>query len=102
METGIMSPRGRIGMRTYWLRWLICVIISYAAGFGFAAVGDSGVTLYLLLRIALIAFMIIQGIKRMHDVDKSGWYILIPIYNIILAVSNGQPEANRFGPPPEK
>jgi len=35
-------------------------------------------------------------------VDKSGWYILIPIYNIILAVSNGQPEANRFGPPPEK
>lgn len=27
--------------------------------------------------------------RRMHDVEKSGWYCLIPIYNIILACTEG-------------
>jgi hypothetical protein len=30
-------------------------------------------------------------------VDKSGWFQLIPIYNIILAVTAGTSGSNRFG-----
>ena len=37
------------------------------------------------------------AIRRMHDVDKSGWFILIPFYNFFLAVSAGTPGPNRFG-----
>jgi hypothetical protein len=33
----------------------------------------------------------------MHDVDKSGWFILIPIYNFVLAVTPGTVGSNRFG-----
>ena len=24
------------------------------------------------------------GVRRMHDVGKSGWFLLIPVYNLIL------------------
>ena len=27
------------------------------------------------------------AVRRMHDVGKSGWFILIPIYNIVLLAS---------------
>ncbi len=37
------------------------------------------------------------AIRRMHDVGKSGWFILIPIYNIILACRKGDENANKFG-----
>jgi uncharacterized membrane protein YhaH (DUF805 family) len=37
----------------------------------------------------------------MHDLGKSGWYILIPIYNLILACTNGQEGTNEYGPDPK-
>ena len=37
----------------------------------------------------------------MHDVGKSGWFILIPIYNIILAATNGDSGSNEYGPDPK-
>lgn len=41
------------------------------------------------------------GIRRMHDVGKSGWYILIPIYNLILACTEGQYGENEYGEDPK-
>jgi len=40
-------------------------------------------------------------VRRMHDVGKSGWFILIPIYNFILAVTNGEEKDNEYGPDPK-
>lgn len=40
-------------------------------------------------------------IRRMHDVGKSGWYMLIPIYNLILAVTEGDQGPNEYGPDPK-
>lgn len=40
-------------------------------------------------------------IRRMHDVGKSGWYCLIPIYNIILACKDGDYGKNEYGPDPK-
>ena len=39
--------------------------------------------------IIILVFLAIQGAKRMHDVNKSGWYFLIPFYNIVLLFLNG-------------
>jgi len=41
------------------------------------------------------------GVRRMHDVGKSGWFLLIPIYNFILAVTPGDVGNNEFGPDPK-
>ena len=36
----------------------------------------------------------------MHDVGKSGWFILIPIYNLILACTDGVQGDNEYGADP--
>jgi uncharacterized membrane protein YhaH (DUF805 family) len=54
----------------------------------------SGLVFYLLLWSA--------AVRRMHDCNKSGWFILVPIYNIILALKPGTIGQNRFGPDPKQ
>lgn len=41
------------------------------------------------------------GIRRMHDVGKSGWYLLIPIYNIVLFATPGIIGENEYGSDPK-
>lgn len=41
------------------------------------------------------------GVRRMHDVGKSGWFLLIPIYNLVLAVTEGEVGENQYGPDPK-
>jgi uncharacterized membrane protein YhaH (DUF805 family) len=56
-----------------------------------------GVIVYLGLFIPYLAVLI----RRMHDVGKSGWFMLIPIYNIILACTEGEKGTNEYGPDPK-
>ncbi len=37
----------------------------------------------------------------MHDVGKSGWFLLIPIYNLILACTAGDEGENEYGADPK-
>lgn len=41
------------------------------------------------------------SIRRMHDIGKSGWYYLIPIYNIILFATAGDIGDNEYGSDPK-
>ena len=41
------------------------------------------------------------AVRRMHDIGKSGWFILIPIYNIILAATEGIKGDNKYGADPK-
>ena len=34
--------------------------------------------------------MIAVGVRRMHDVGKSAWYIIVPIYNLVLWARPGE------------
>lgn len=56
-----------------------------------ALVGDFGANLF---TIATIIPTIAVAVRRMHDVGKSGWFILVPIYNFILLVTPTKPAAN--------
>jgi uncharacterized membrane protein YhaH (DUF805 family) len=49
-----------------------------------ALLGDSAGTAFTL---ATIIPTIAVAVRRMHDVGKSGWFILVPIYNFILLVT---------------
>ena len=39
--------------------------------------------------VALITILpsISTAVRRMHDVGKSGWFVLVPIYNFVLLVT---------------
>ena len=42
------------------------------------------------------------GVRRMHDVNKSGWFIIIPIYSLILCCTEGTEGPNRYGSDPKR
>jgi uncharacterized membrane protein YhaH (DUF805 family) len=58
-----------------------------------------------VLNAAYLILMIIPsiavGVRRMHDVGKSGWFLLVPIYNIILTFQEGERNENEYGPDPK-
>lgn len=60
-------------------------------------------TLY-IVPILMFVFILIQSAKRMHDVNKSGWYSIIPLSNIILLFTKGTVGNNDYGidPRPQK
>jgi uncharacterized membrane protein YhaH (DUF805 family) len=53
-----------------------------------------------LVSFAILLPNIGVAIRRMHDVGKSGWYSLIPIYNLILAFTKGDENENQYGANP--
>lgn len=52
--------------------------------------------------IAVLLPSIAVGVRRMHDVNKSGWYILIPFYNLFLALTEGTRGENQYGEDPKE
>ena len=64
--------------------WYFVLVTNLAAIIGQLSFGDLGGNV-----ISLITFIptLAAAIRRMHDVGKSGWFILVPIYNIILLVT---------------
>lgn len=81
-------------------------IIGFVAGFleaslfpdYFISTGQS--LLGNLISVAILLPNIGVAIRRMHDVGKSGWYVLIPFYNLVLAFSKGDQAENKYGPNP--
>lgn len=101
MEKNLFSGVGRIRRSTYLARMIVATAINSLVQF--MAKADPLTEILCLIIIVIVAiFSIIQGIKRMQDVGKSGWYILIPIYNLILAFTDSTPGKNKFGKNPKK
>ena len=65
----------------YWYFILGTSIASVIAQVSFGDLGGNLVSLITLIPTIAVA------VRRMHDVGKSGWFILVPIYNIILLVT---------------
>lgn len=60
---------------------------------------------FYFLPLFLLVFILIQFAKRMHDVNKSGWLAIVPLYNLILLFGNGTDGNNDYGVnprPPKK
>lgn len=59
-----------------------------------------------LLRLLyiLVVFVPILAltVRRMHDLGKRGWFILIPFYNLILVFSDGEKGQNQYGENPKE
>jgi uncharacterized membrane protein YhaH (DUF805 family) len=104
----LLSPRGRIGRRTWWI-WSVVAMLGL------------GLYLTVLLRVAglsaqgaetavdmlLLWPVVALSIKRWHDRDKSGWWVLVVLLPLIgwlwAGIENGlrrgSEGANRYGPP---
>ena len=85
--------KGRASRAEYWWWALFTVILSILLSSINGSLGDLGSLVTLLPSIAV-------AIRRVQDVDRAGWFILVPIYNLVLVLRRGDSGENRFGPPP--
>ena len=88
---------GRARRKEDWMFFLFNVIGSFIISFIGGIIGIHVGNLYLW--VVLIPSIAV-GFRRMHDVGKSGWFLLIPIYNFILAVTEGNTGDNEYGADP--
>ena len=91
---------GRARRKEYWMFFLFNMIFGFLFGLvcGLLGVPD----LAQLYSLAMFIPSIAVGVRRMHDVGKSGWFLLIPIYNFILTVSEGEKQVNQYGADPKQ
>ncbi len=103
---------GRSSRAEYWYFLLAALVFGALFGLLFGVVGaviglsSAQVSQYINIvlvpvQLALLIPSLAVSIRRMHDVDKSGWFLLIPIYNLVLVASSGVVGDNRFGPDPK-
>lgn len=91
---------GRARRSEYWYFALFNLIISFVFGFvcGLMQVPQ----LAHIYTIAVLIPGIAVSVRRMHDIGKSGWFILIPLYNIVLAATEGEKGTNQYGIDPKE
>ncbi len=117
-ELKIFTAKGRLGRLRYFTYSVIAMLILQIIVAALIAVtgvqppadgepstGFAIISLAAALPAILIA--IVLGIRRLHDMNLSGWFILlalVPIVNILFSLAllfwPGTPGANRYGPPP--
>ena len=112
----LLSYRGRINRRTFWLGGMVPVLLIFIAFLALAinlrppAINEaSGLVIrtLILAPLALIYYIwFAVTVKRCHDLGKSGWLSLLTLIPLIglafllwMGLSPGDPEANRHGPP---
>jgi uncharacterized membrane protein YhaH (DUF805 family) len=96
---------GRARRKEYWMFYLFNILAAILLVFIEAAIGissNSGQSLLVsIYQLAVFVPSLAVAVRRMHDVNKSGWYLLIPVYNLILALTGGTRGDNKYGSDPK-
>lgn len=93
---------GRATRSEFWYFYLLYIIIylpTYFISTGLAlGAGNASYTyLPLIVTLPLWLPLLAAAVRRLHDVDRSGWFYLVPVYNIVLLCTAGSNGPNRFG-----
>ncbi len=101
MFTSPFSFKGRIRRLEYGLSYLfyLTLIVLVALLQEYFHFEDIWALIpYLIFMI----FMLAQGAKRCHDLDRNGFYQLIPFYIVLLLLQEGQHGENQYGRNPKE
>ena len=105
---------GRARRKEYWMFTLFHVIFTYVLMFLFAFVGgalDTPLMLLLMYLYPLAVFIpaLAVTVRRLHDIGKSGVYILVglipiagPIWLLVLLCMEGEYKTNQWGKNPKQ
>ncbi len=96
---------GRASRPAYWWWFLFAILTAIVANIIDAAIGAPVVSIIVALGLFLPGLAV--SVRRLHDTDRSGWWILIgliPIIGFIVLlvfyVQKSDPVDNQYGPPP--
>jgi len=126
---------GRTSRKKYWMFILYNAIFAVVAAildtiFHTPTIGEDSGTINSLYTFAVITPSIAVGVRRLHDINKSGWWMLLPLVGlpffllmfvhivlgsflgtlgvfggmitvIIFYMKKGMPTENKYGPSPK-
>jgi uncharacterized membrane protein YhaH (DUF805 family) len=105
---------GRARRKEYWLFTLFNALIVTGLSFvdmftGWYSLEGAIGMLSGLYSIAVLIPSIAVGVRRLHDTDRSGWWLLLcflPVLGVVVLliffVLDGTPGSNRFGEDPKR
>lgn len=105
---------GRARRKEYWMFVLFNLLFAIAAMIldnvlGIAIEGIGYGPLYGLYSLVVLVPGLAVGVRRLHDVGKSGWMLLIAliplvgaIWLLVLLVTDGEPGTNKWGTNPKE
>lgn len=95
---------GRARREEYWMFFLINIIIGFAIGFVLGFIGGVlgiGTALSnpaaIVYGLAVLVPGIAVAVRRMHDIGRSGWWILFPLLNLVFLCLDSQQGENEYG-----
>ena len=97
---------GRARRSEYWFFALFAFLVYLVAALFDYWLG-SGSVLSLLVVLGLFLPSLAVGVRRLHDTDRSGWWLLIGlvpfggIVTLVFSCMDSQPFPNRYGPSPK-
>lgn len=96
---------GRARRKEYWMFFLLTFIISFALDFIAIKLGSPVWSHHsvpgMIYQFAVLIPSIAVGVRRMHDTGHSGWWLIVPLANLVLAVTEGTRGDNKYGPDPK-
>ena len=96
---------GRSRRKECWMFFLFNMIIAMVLGFIEGVLGiaqDSGTSIFgSIYQLAVLIPSIAVGVRRMHDTDHSGWWLLVPIVSFVFLVTDGTKGDNQYGSNPK-
>ena len=104
---------GRSRRKEYWMFTLLCVVVAVVLGIVESILGLGGMVGYYgpltaLFLLAILVPSIAVGIRRLHDTNRSGWWILISfvpfvggLILLVFYVLEGTRGPNEYGPDPK-
>jgi uncharacterized membrane protein YhaH (DUF805 family) len=94
---------GRAGRKEFWYAFLFSFVISFILGL----LGKVGAILSGIWSLAVLLPTLGVGARRLHDINKSGWLLLlafIPLIGEIILIiwwaKEGDATENQYGPVP--
>ena len=101
--------KGRSSRAAYWWPFVLTIIVLILGGISESVFGTASDEPGPLESIYILAWLcpgIALGVRRLHDIGRSGWWSLIALTGIggfvllFWVCRSGENEANAWGPPP--
>ncbi len=99
---------GRSRRLEYWIFTLISGLIVAGLGYADTSMGNYPPLLSPIYALAVLIPAIAVTVRRLHDTDRSGWWLVITLVPaigqlvlLVFMLIGGKPDRNQYGPDPK-
>jgi uncharacterized membrane protein YhaH (DUF805 family) len=84
--------KGKATRKEFWTFYFFAIIAAVGSGLIDGLLGIDVLTNLVILSLYIPTLSC--GVRRMHDVGKSGWFIIVPFANLVFLLSASVPKGN--------